>query len=83
MTEDRPSLRPIHSIDTLRSPRYRRSFAYWEQKSTQEIVASLKPGQREPLVVKPDGRVIQGNTKITILMQRGYDVNELDRENFE
>jgi hypothetical protein len=67
----------------LRSPRYRRSFEYWQTQPTQRIVASLAPGSREPLTVKSDGRVLPGNARITILIERGYDVNELPRETIQ
>ena len=39
---------------------------------------SLAEG-KEPLTVYPDGAVAQGNTRITILMERGVDVNSLPR----
>jgi hypothetical protein len=32
------------------------------------------------LRVKPDGRVMQGNSRISILVERGFDVNTLPRE---
>jgi hypothetical protein len=34
----------------------------------------------EPLVVKPDGRVVQGNTRIKVLQERGFPVDDLPRE---
>ena len=33
----------------------------------------------ESLMVKPDGRIFQGNTRIEVLEERGYPVNELPR----
>ena len=50
------------------------------KKSTQEIIDTLKPGLEEGLKVKPDGRVMDGNHRIKILMERGVDVNSLPRE---
>lgn len=50
------------------------------KKSTQELIESLKPGLEEALRVKPDGRVMNGNHRITVLMERGVDVNALPRE---
>jgi hypothetical protein len=41
------------------------------------------PGGSEHLIVKPDGRVVQGNTRIKVLGERGYPVNDLPREAFE
>jgi hypothetical protein len=47
--------------------------------SIEDIVKSLKPGSAEPLKVKPDGRIFDGNTRVYILEERGYDVNSLPR----
>lgn len=33
----------------------------------------------EPLIVKANGMIMQGNTRIYILIQRGFDVNALPR----
>jgi hypothetical protein len=30
--------------------------------------------------VKPDGRIFQGNTRIKVLEERGYPVNDLPRD---
>jgi hypothetical protein len=47
--------------------------------ATEEIVASLLRQDDEPLRVKPDGRIFQGNTRVKVLKERGYPVNELTR----
>jgi hypothetical protein len=47
--------------------------------STDDIVKSLRPGSAEPLIVKPDGRIFQGNTRILVLEERDFDVNSLPR----
>jgi hypothetical protein len=77
-----PRLRPIHPRSTLTSGSNRFSWDFWSSKSTDEIVDSLvpRPGNREALKVYPDGRVAQGNTRITILMDRGFNVDSLPRE---
>ena len=36
-------------------------------------------GYQEYLKVKPDGTVMQGNTRIKVLQERGYNVDELPR----
>ena len=77
---DLPDLQPIHSLEVLTSRRYRRNYEYWSSQTTERIVKSLALGHRESLTIKPDGRVVQGNTRITILLQRGYDVKTLPRE---
>jgi hypothetical protein len=45
----------------------------------QEIIESLRPGTQEPLRAKQDGTVMQGNTRVLILEQRGVDINVLER----
>jgi hypothetical protein len=47
--------------------------------STDDIVRSLQPGAERPLTVKPDGRIFEGNTRILILEERGFDINSLPR----
>jgi len=74
--QEYPPLQLLHGPGTLKES----SLDYWRGKSTQEIVDSLKPGQMEPLITRDDGTVLQGNHRIQILMERGYDVNALPRE---
>jgi hypothetical protein len=35
------------------------------------------------LKVKPDGRIFDGNTRIKVLEERGYPINDLPRETLE
>jgi hypothetical protein len=44
------------------------------------MIRSLAPGSREALRIKPDGRIMNGNTRIKVLEERGFDVNVLPRE---
>lgn len=74
-----PPLKRIHSDETTKSGN-RSSYDYWSKKSTNDIVGSLRPGQEEPLTVKPGGRIYQGNTRILILEERGFNINSLPRE---
>jgi hypothetical protein len=78
--EDRPSLRRIHAGETLGSGISRFSVEYWRQRSTEEIVESLRPGRSEALKIKPDGRILNGNVRIKVLEDRGFDINSLERE---
>jgi len=48
--------------------------------SNETIIASLKPGEQGSLKVRPDGTVIDGHHRITILERRGIDVEALPRE---
>jgi hypothetical protein len=76
----RSPLRRIHTDETLTSGMSAFSLAYWRQRMTGEIVESLRPGKPEALRVKPDGRVINGNVRVKILEERGFEVHTLDRE---
>jgi hypothetical protein len=75
-TDGLPELQILHEAETIqRDPGY----GYWSQQSTESIVRSLEPGAEEPLLVKPNGVVANGNTRISILQERGYDVDGLPR----
>lgn len=78
----KPPLRRIHDAIYETNPRTRRSLEYHRTRTTEEIVESLRPGpdNKESLRVKPDGRVFQGNTRIKVLEERGYPVNDLPRD---
>ena len=77
-----PPLRRIHESVYELDPNARKSLEYFRTRPTQEIVESLRkiPGREEYLIVKPDGRVVQGNTRIKVLQERGYSVDDLPRE---
>jgi hypothetical protein len=77
---DRTPLLVIHSSGALQSGIGRISMTFWKSRPTQEIVDSLAPGQRKSLRVKPDGRIMNGNKRITVLIERGYPVDDLPRE---
>ena len=69
------SLRSLHSSETITSGNAS-SYNYWSSQSTDSIVESLLNGD-EPLLVKSDGTIMNGNTRILALQSRGYDVNSL------
>lgn len=75
-----PPLRRIHSDYTLEAGSNRVALEYWRKQSTEDIVTSLQPGQPEALKVTSDGRIMNGNTRIKVLEERGFDVNSLPRE---
>jgi hypothetical protein len=73
-------LQLIHPDTTYEhDPRAKRSLDFWRSKPTNDTVESLKPGTKEPLKAYPDGRVRDGNTRVRVLHERGYDVNSLPR----
>lgn len=73
---ERPSLTLLHDEQRIRR---QTSYDYWEQQSTDVIVGSLRPEAANPLTAKPNGTVMQGNTRIFVLRQRGVDVDSLPR----
>jgi hypothetical protein len=77
-----PPLRRIHESVYDQDGNARKSLEYHRTRTTEEIVESLRPGPRtpSPLIVTADGRVYQGNTRIKVLEERGYPVNDLPRE---
>ena len=77
---ERPPLRRVHTDETLESGASRFSIRYWRLRSTEEIVESLSPGKLESLKVKPDGRILNGNVRVKVLEERGFDLNLLERE---
>lgn len=79
--ERRPSLRRIHADETLETSISRFSLEYWRQRGTEEIIESLRPGKTEALKVKPDGRILNGNIRIKVLEERGFNTDNLEREN--
>jgi hypothetical protein len=75
-----PPLRSIHSDQTLEAGSNRVALEYWRQQPTESIVKSLQPGTPEALQVKPDGRVMNSNTRLKVLEERGFDIHGLPRE---
>ena len=75
-----PPLRRIHADETFESGSSRLALAYWRRQPTAVILASLHPGQAESLQVKLDGRIMNGNTRIKVLEERGVDIHSVPRE---
>ncbi len=75
-----PPLQRIHSDAVYQSGSARLALEHWRKQSTSVIVDSLRPGQPESLRTKSDGRVMNGNTRIKVLEERGYDIHTLPRE---
>ena len=71
-----PDLQRQHSDETTVSSNLS-GYTYRSSKSTQEIIDSLHPGTKQPLTVNANGTVVQSNTRIMILQQRGVDVINL------
>ncbi len=44
---------------------------------TDDIIKSLKTEGREKLTIRPDGTVLQGNHRIKVLEERGFETSKL------
>lgn len=67
----------MHSDETLNN--YPSSYNYWSSQSTESIVKSLRPDSEQPLMTDGAGKIWQGNMRIRVLQERGFDVNSLPR----
>lgn len=73
-----PPLRRLHDSVYEQPGSARSSLEYHRQQTTEEIVESLRPGAGSPLMVKADGTIMQGNTRVKVLEERGYPIDELE-----
>ena len=71
-----PPLQPLHVSSALSQAKLNR----YAKLTTEELMKSLEPGQIGALKVRPDGTVIDRHHRITILRDRGVDVDQLPRE---
>ena len=58
-------------------------LSLFRRLSTDEIKASLRPGEPGCLKARPDGTVLDGHHRLSILMERGENVDHLPREIIE
>jgi len=77
-----PPLRRIHDSVYEQNGDAQKSLEYHRTLTTEVLVESLRPAPhtKSPLIVTSDGRVYQGNTRIKVLEERSYPVNDLPRE---
>ena len=75
----RPKLQFLHTDDAM-SPVKLESF---RRLSTDTIKSSLHPSQPSSLKVRPDGTVLDGHHRLSILLERGEDIHQLPREIME
>jgi hypothetical protein len=74
--DERPRLRFLHerrNISEMKLENFRRL-------TSEDLKGSLAPGQVGSLKVRPDGTVLDGHHRLTILSERGEDLDELPRE---
>ena len=48
--------------------------------ATDRLIESLRPGQLAALKARADGTVLEGHHRLTVLRERGVDIDTLPRE---
>ena len=76
MPDPYPALKALHP-ETSFSPA---KLAQLQQLSSDALMNSLVPGQRDCLKTRQDGTIIDGHHRIHVLRLRGVDVDILPRE---
>jgi hypothetical protein len=71
-----PPLKVLHPDEALSKPK----LIAFERMSTESLMLSLLPNQKDSLKVRPDGTILDGHHRIKILRSRGVDVDGLPRE---
>ena len=74
-----PDLKFLHSESALN----RVKLDLFRRLSTSELKASLAPGQKGSLKVRGDGTVLDGHHRLSVLVERGEDIDRLPREIME
>jgi ParB-like chromosome segregation protein Spo0J len=74
-----PPLKLLHAEDSLSQVK----LDLYRKVSTESLERSLQPGQTGSLKVRPDDTVIDGHHRLTILRERGVEVDSLPREIIE
>lgn len=76
MPDPYPALKALHPETSL-SPA---KLAQLQRLSSDALMNSLVPGQRDCLKTRRDGTIIDGHRRIHVLRLRGVDVDILPRE---
>ena len=69
-------LRRLHEDRVLKQ----RTLEYFRAQHTDDIVRSLLAQGPERLKIRSDGLVLQGNHRIKVLEERGYDTAQLSEQ---
>jgi hypothetical protein len=69
-------LKGLHADESLSKPK----LIVLERLSTESLLLSLLPNQKDCLKVRPDGTILDGHHRIKVLRDRGVDVDRLPRE---
>ena len=73
---NQPPLKPLHADGALSHAK----LSQYRALSTQALIVSLQPGQPGALKVRPDGTILDGHHRLSILCSRGIDIDALPRE---
>ena len=68
-------VRFLHAETTLNQVK----LDLFRRLSTEQIKSSLAPGKPGSLKTRPDGTVLDGHHRLTVLVERGEDINEMRR----
>jgi hypothetical protein len=74
-----PELKFLHDKTVLAAVK----LVQFRSLTTDDLKASLHPGQPGSLKVRRDGTVLDGHHRLTILAERGEDIHSLPREIIE
>lgn len=74
-----PNLKFLHSESALN----RVKLDLIRRLSTNDLETSLTPGQKGSLKVRADGTVLDGHHRLSVLVERGEDIDRLPREIME
>jgi hypothetical protein len=74
-----PKLKFLHSEGTLSKVK----LEFFRRMRTDELRYSLAPGTQGSLKVRPDGTVLDGHHRLSVLLERGEDIHQLSREIME
>ena len=74
-----PRLKFLHPDESLNVVK----LEQLSRMSTTELVFSLAPGEPGSLKVRPDGTVLDGHHRLRILIDRGQNIELLQREIIE
>jgi hypothetical protein len=71
-----PPLRLLHSDASLNKVK----LDQLDRLTTDDLMRSLLPGEKNCLKARPDGTLLEGHHRIHILRARGIDVDALPRD---
>jgi len=71
-----PKLKFLHPQSSLN----RVKLDLFRRLSTEVLKSSLAPGRQGSLKNRPDGTVLDGHHRVSVLVERGEDIHQLPRE---